>query len=44
VSPDIVVRSDRGGSSCRITVYGVVKDERTSDGVNAHTFWSVKSA
>jgi hypothetical protein len=30
--------------TCRITVDGVVKDERTIDGVNAQTFCLVKSA
>ena len=36
--------SDGSSITCRITVDGVVKDERTSDGVNAQTFCLVKSA
>src|SRR6478752_10049937 len=37
-SPNIVAQSDGDSITCRITVDGVVKDERTSDGVNAQTF------
>ena len=44
VSPNIVAQSDGNSIHCRITVDGVVKDERTSDGVNAQTFCLVKSA
>jgi Mycobacterium membrane protein len=43
-SPNIVAQSDGGTISCRITVDGVLKDERTTDGVNAQTFCLVKSA
>ena len=43
-SPNIVAQSDGDSITCRITVDGVVKDERTSDGVNAQTFCLVKSA
>jgi len=43
-SPNIVAQSDGGSISCRITVDGVVKDERSTDGVNAQTFCLVKSA
>lgn len=43
-SPNIVAQSDGSSISCRITVDGVVKDERTVDGVNAQTFCLVKSA
>lgn len=43
-SPNIVAQSDGNSITCRITVDGVVKDERTSDGVNAQTFCLVKSA
>jgi hypothetical protein len=43
-SPNIVAQSDGGSISCRITVDGVVKDERTTGGVNAQTFCLVKSA
>jgi len=43
-SPNIIAQSDGNSISCRITVDGVVKDERTTDGVNAQTFCLVKSA
>jgi hypothetical protein len=43
-SPNVTAQSDGNSISCRITVDGVVKDERTSDGVNAQTFCLVKSA
>ena len=43
-SPNIIAQSDGGSITCRITVDGVVKDERTTDGVNAQTFCLVKSA
>jgi hypothetical protein len=42
-SPNIIAQSDGDTTPCRITVDGVVKDERTSDGVNAQTFCLVKS-
>jgi hypothetical protein len=43
-SPNIIAQSDGDTITCRITVDGVVKDERTIDGVNAQTFCLVKSA
>ncbi|HEX3545807.1 MAG TPA: MmpS family transport accessory protein [Mycobacterium sp.] len=43
-SPNIIAQSDGDTISCRITVDGVIKDERTTDGVNAQTFCLVKSA
>jgi hypothetical protein len=43
-SPNIIAQSDGDTITCRITVDGVVKDEGTSDGVNAQTFCMVKSA
>ena len=43
-SPNIIAQSDGDTISCRITVDGVIKDERTSDGVNAQTFCLVNSA
>jgi hypothetical protein len=43
-SPNIIAQSDGGSIGCRITVDGVIKDERTVDGVNAQTFCVVKSA
>ncbi len=42
--PNIIAQSDGDTITCRITVDGVVKDERTSDGLNAQTFCLVKSA
>jgi hypothetical protein len=44
VSPNIVAQSHGNTIGCRITIDGVVKDERTSNGVNAETFCLVKSA
>jgi len=43
-SPNIIAQSNGDSISCRITVDGVIKDERTTDGVNAQTFCLVKSA
>jgi hypothetical protein len=43
-SPNIVAQGDGDAITCRITVDGVIKDERTSDGLNAQTFCLVKSA
>jgi Mycobacterium membrane protein len=44
VSPNIVAQGHSGTIGCRITVDGVVKDKRISNGVNAQTFCLVKSA
>jgi hypothetical protein len=43
-SPNIVAQGDSDSISCRITVNDVVKDENTSNEVNAQTFCFVKSA
>lgn len=43
-SPNMLAQSDGQSISCRITVDDVIKDERTSTGVNAQTFCLVKSA
>jgi Mycobacterium membrane protein len=43
-SPNIVAQGDGSSITCRVTVDDVVKDERTSNGVNAQTFCLVKSA
>ncbi|OBA90464.1 hypothetical protein A5662_23105 [Mycobacteriaceae bacterium 1482268.1] len=43
-SANIVAQGDGSSISCRITVDGVVKDEKTTDGLNAQTFCLVKSA
>lgn len=44
VSPTIVAQGHSDAIGCRITVDGVVKDERIQNGVNAQTFCLVKSA
>ncbi|HET9877009.1 MAG TPA: MmpS family transport accessory protein [Mycobacterium sp.] len=44
VSPIVVAQGHSDTIGCRITVDGVVKDERISNGVNAQTFCIVKSA
>ncbi|MFV0495978.1 MmpS family transport accessory protein [Mycobacterium sp.] len=44
VSANIMAQSDGTLVGCRITVDGVVKEERRSDGVNPQTFCLVKSA
>ena len=43
-SANIVAQGDGDSISCRISVDGVVKDEKTTDGLNAQTFCLVKSA
>ena len=43
-SANIVAQGDGDSISCRITVDGVVKDEKTTTGLNAQTFCLVKSA
>ncbi len=43
-SANIVAQGDGDSIGCRITVDGVVKDEKTTDGLNAQTFCLVKSA
>lgn len=43
-SANIVAQSDGNSITCRITVDGVIKDEKTSYGVTAQTFCLVKSA
>lgn len=44
VSANIMAQSDGGEISCKITVDGVVREQRSSDGHNAQTFCLVKSA
>ncbi|MGH3532428.1 MAG: MmpS family transport accessory protein [Mycobacterium sp.] len=44
VSVNIVAQSDSDVIGCRITVNGVIKAEKSADGVNAQTFCLVKSA
>jgi Mycobacterium membrane protein len=43
-SANIVAQGNSSSIGCRITVNGVVKDEKVSDEVNAQTFCLVKSA
>ena len=44
VSANIMVQGDGSQIGCRITVDGVVREERKSDGLNPQTFCLVKSA
>ncbi|WP_423202383.1 MmpS family protein [Mycobacterium decipiens] len=44
VSVNVVAQGDSDMIGCRIIVNGVVKDERSVNGVNAQTFCVVKSA
>ena len=43
-SANIVAQGNGDSISCRISVDGAVKDEKTTDGLNAQTFCLVKSA
>jgi hypothetical protein len=43
-SPSLLAQGTDNTIGCRITVDGQVKDEKTSNGVNAFTFCTVKSA
>lgn len=44
VSASLMARVDSEQIGCRVTVNGVVRDERAADGVNAQTYCLVKSA
>jgi hypothetical protein len=44
VSANIMVQGDSDQIRCRITVDGVVREEKAADGLNAQTFCLVKSA
>ncbi len=44
VSANIMAQSDSSQIKCRITVDGVVREEKQADGHNAQTFCLVKSA
>ena len=44
VSANIMAQADSDQIGCRITVDGMVREEKNSDGVNAQTFCLVKSA
>ena len=44
VSANIMAQSDGDHIGCRVTVDGVVRDQKSTDGRNAQTFCLVKSA
>ena len=44
MAANILVQGDSDQIGCRITVDGTVRDEKSTDGVNAQTFCLVKSA
>jgi hypothetical protein len=44
VSANIMAQGDGDQIGCRVTVDGTVRDEKSTDGVNAQTFCLVKSA
>jgi len=44
MSANIMAQADAGEIGCRITIDGVVREQRNVDGVNAQTFCLVKSA
>jgi Mycobacterium membrane protein len=44
VSANIMAQSDSDQIGCRVTVDGVVRDQKSTDGRNAQTFCLVKSA
>ena len=44
VSANIMAQSDGDQIGCRVTVDGVIRDQKSTDGSNAQTFCLVKSA
>lgn len=44
VSASLMARADGDQIGCRVTVNGTVREEQSSDGVNAQTYCLVKSA
>jgi hypothetical protein len=44
VSANIMAQGDGDQIGCRVTVDGVVRDQKSTDGLNAQTFCLVKSA
>ncbi|WP_066900345.1 MmpS family transport accessory protein [Mycolicibacterium houstonense] len=44
VSANLMARADGGEIGCRVTVNGVVREEKSANGVNAQTYCLVKSA
>lgn len=44
VSANLMARVDGDGIRCRVTVNGIVREEKSANGVNAQTYCLVKSA
>ena len=44
VSANLMARADGNGIGCRVTVNGIVREEKTADGIDAQTYCLVKSA
>lgn len=44
VMPNLMAQGDGRSLTCRVTVDGEIKDERTAEGVNAATYCLVKAA
>jgi hypothetical protein len=44
VSANLMARADGDQIGCRVTVNGVVREEKSADGINAQTYCLVKSA
>lgn len=44
VSASLMARSDSDQIGCRVTVNGVLREEKSADGINAQTYCLVKSA
>ncbi|WP_280835234.1 MmpS family transport accessory protein [Mycolicibacterium frederiksbergense] len=44
VSANLMAQSDSDQIGCRVTVNGIVREEKTANGVNAQTYCLVKSA
>lgn len=44
VSANLMARSDSDQIGCRVTVNGVVREEKSASGINAQTYCLVKSA
>ncbi|MHC9296931.1 MmpS family transport accessory protein [Mycobacterium sp. LTG2003] len=44
VSANLMAQSDSDQIGCRVTVNGIVREEKSADGVNAQTYCLVKSA
>ncbi|MGX9789266.1 MmpS family transport accessory protein [Mycobacterium sp. MMS18-G62] len=44
VSANLMARGDSDEIGCRVTVNGIIREEKTANGVNAQTYCLVKSA